>query len=151
MWSMAVGFSQWLILKFNIFASLFWYVKHTVLLKCLGCMKRMHFVKSSEFIGQRWLRTPRALESVSESWLSARVVVQPGNQVSCAAQPKHGRHVMAVIRTMYFILSLDVLTVTTCNYKEPTFWFLFCFHSCLCSLKYWNGKGKENEAAWFWM
>lgn len=67
-----------------------------------------------------------------------------GNTVSCAAQPKDERDAMAVIRTMHFILSLDVLTVTTCNYVEPTFWFLFCFHSWLLLFERlkWERKGE---------
>lgn len=44
-----------------------------------------------------------------------------GNQVTCAALPKGERDMMGAIRTMHFILCLEVLTVTSCNYMEPTF------------------------------
>lgn len=54
-----------------------------------------------------------------------------GNQVSCAALPKGERDMMGAIRTMHFILYLEVLTVTTCYYMEPAFLFLLCFLSCL--------------------
>lgn len=46
-----------------------------------------------------------------------------GNQVSCAALPKGERDMMGDIRTMHFILCLEVLTLTTCNYMEPTVLF----------------------------
>lgn len=147
---MALGVFQWLILKFNISASLLWYVNRTIFRKCLGFWldewnKWMCFVKSSESsraeVAQDTASLGICFKKLTECLCDC--TAWTGNVVSCAAQPKDERGVMVVIRTMYFILSLDILTMTTCDYMEPTFWFLFCFHNCLllfAGLK-WERKG----------
>lgn len=108
------------------------------------CMKLMCFVMCSEFsraeVTQGTIGLEICFKKLTEHTCDG--TAWTGDQVSCAALPKGERNVMGAIRTMHFILCLEVLTVATCNYMEPTFWFLLCFLICFCSFKNWNAKGK---------